>query len=97
MQVALQTLRQLETESFTVLCRQFSECPSKLKGGDMAGDVGWLDRVKGADVIDSKKNGAVTAAVVPNVILAPAFALAPGKVSDIVISEEGVHVLQRTA
>merc|ERR1719379_1819664 len=27
MEVALQTLRQLETESFTVLCRQFSECP----------------------------------------------------------------------
>eukprot|EP00971_Amphidinium_carterae_P211924 4205402-Amphidinium_carterae.1 len=29
-------------EIFTKKCRAVSECTSSLKGGDLAGDVGWL-------------------------------------------------------
>jgi parvulin-like peptidyl-prolyl isomerase len=95
---ALAALRRIEAgEAFAAVCREVSECPSKLKGGDMAGDVGWLDREKGADVVDKNKTGASTAAVVPPALLGPAFSLAPGQTSDLIPSEEGVHILQRTA
>jgi hypothetical protein len=64
----------------------------------MAGDIGRLDREKGADVVeDANKTGASVAAVVPTAILGPAFSLAVGQLSDLVLSEEGVHILQRTA
>ena len=31
---------------FTAQCRQVSECDSSLKGGELAGDLGWLDLTK---------------------------------------------------
>ena len=99
MGLALSTLRKLsDGDAFVPLCRQISECPSKLKGGDLAGDVGWLDREKGADVVqDQNKTGASTAPVLPSTVLAAAFALKPDEMSDLVVSEEGIHILQRIA
>ena len=32
------------------VCREISECQSALKGGELAGDMGWLDRVKGVGI-----------------------------------------------
>ena len=32
------------------VCRERSECQSALKGGELAGDMGWLDRVKGVGI-----------------------------------------------
>jgi parvulin-like peptidyl-prolyl isomerase len=98
-QLGLQAVRSLgKGEGFMPICRQLSECPSKLRGGEMAGDIGWLDREKGADVVeDANKTGASVAAVVPTAILGPAFSLTVGQLSDLVLSEEGVHILQRTA
>ena len=97
MGLALSTLRKLsDGDAFVPLCRQISECPSKLKGGEMAGDVGWLDREKGADVVQDP-TGASTAPILAATVIAAAFALKQDETSDLVISEEGIHILQRTA
>eukprot|EP00927_Polykrikos_kofoidii_P065598 TRINITY_DN61337_c0_g1_i1.p1 TRINITY_DN61337_c0_g1~~TRINITY_DN61337_c0_g1_i1.p1 ORF type:complete len:496 (-),score=76.55 TRINITY_DN61337_c0_g1_i1:292-1779(-) len=71
--------------AFTTQCRAISECDTALRGGDLAGDIGWLDR-------NTAKNKKVPA----QVVLA-AFTLAIGQVSDIVSSERGVHLVLRTA
>lgn len=71
--------------AFTAKCKAISECDTALRGGDLAGDLGWLDR-------DPAKNRKVPAAVVR-----AAFLLAVGQLSDIVASERGLHLLLRTA
>jgi len=71
--------------AFTTWCKKNSECESNLRGGDLAGDLGWLDR-------DPAKNRKVPAPVVR-----AAFTLTVGQLSDIVASERGVHLLLRTA
>lgn len=73
------------TAAFTDQCKKLSECDSALKGGELCGDIGWLDK-------DPAKNRKVPAAVVR-----AAFQLAIGQFSDIVSSERGVHLLLRTA
>lgn len=71
--------------AFTAWCKKDSDCESKLRGGDLAGDLGWLDR-------DPAKNRKV-----PAPLVRAAFSLAVGQLSDIVSTERGVHLLLRTA
>lgn len=82
--VLLETLAAIESSPgrsvFTQRCKAVSECDSCLKGGEMAGDLGWISR--------GQRHPAVEAA---------AFALPVGHISDIVESDEGVHVLWRIA
>lgn len=66
------------TSMFTQRCKAISECSTCLKGGEMAGDLGWLSR--------GQAHAAVEAA---------AFALPIDHLSDIVESDEGVHLLWR--
>jgi len=68
---------------FTAHCRTISECPSSLKGGELAGDLGWLDKRGTANV--------------PAPVLRAAFGLSVGQLSDVVASSEGSHLLLRIA
>jgi len=63
-----------------------SECDTSLRGGDLAGDLGWLD-------VDPKKNNSRK---VPEPVLNAAFKLQIGQVSDIVASERGAHLILRS-
>jgi len=78
--------------AFTQQCRANSECTSSLKGGDLAGDVGWLrlPEVKPGEKVPKD----VAARVV---VIRAALALEVGEVSDIVVSDDGVHLLKRSA
>mmetsp|Transcript_17515 Transcript_17515/g.48008 ORF Transcript_17515/g.48008 Transcript_17515/m.48008 type:complete len:556 (+) Transcript_17515:137-1804(+) len=68
---------------FTAKCREISECQSALKGGELAGDLGWLSRDKPrSSMLEVHK---------------AAFSLAVGQISDLVESSSGIHVLMRTA
>eukprot|EP00928_Gymnodinium_smaydae_P040774 TRINITY_DN2761_c0_g5_i1.p1 TRINITY_DN2761_c0_g5~~TRINITY_DN2761_c0_g5_i1.p1 ORF type:complete len:480 (-),score=96.10 TRINITY_DN2761_c0_g5_i1:56-1495(-) len=78
-------IRRGDSSAFTAQCRGGSECDSAQKGGDLAGDLGWLAK-------DPAKNKRVPAAVTR-----AAFRLEVGELSDIVCSERGVHLLLRTA
>mmetsp|Transcript_62473 Transcript_62473/g.116071 ORF Transcript_62473/g.116071 Transcript_62473/m.116071 type:complete len:528 (-) Transcript_62473:56-1639(-) len=79
-------------EIFTKKCRAVSECTSSLKGGDLAGDIGWL-RLPEVRVGERlTKEQAVKMAFVKS-----AMALDIGEVSDIISSEDGLHLLKRTA
>jgi len=81
LQEAADAVERLPTQTvFTQKCKAVSECASCLKGGDMAGDLGWIMR--------SQASPQVEAAV---------FALQVGEFSDIVESEEGLHVFWRIA
>lgn len=71
--------------AFTAKCKAESECDTSMRGGDLAGDLGWLDR-------DPAKNRKVPAAVVK-----AAFLLSVGQLSDLVASERGLHLILRTA
>lgn len=68
---------------FGKLCRDLSECTTSLKGGDMAGDLGWMTRGQ-----KSKH---------PACLEDAAFALDLGELSDIIVTDEGAHLLWRTA
>jgi len=69
-----------EKSIFTQRCKAVSECSTCLKGGEMAGDLGWISRGQ----------------VHPNVEAA-VFSLPVGHISDIIESDEGVHVIWRIA
>lgn len=71
-----------EKSIFTQRCKAVSECNTCLKGGEMAGDLGWMTLSKG------QAHASVESA---------AFLLPVGHISDIVESDEGVHVLWRIA
>merc|ERR1712061_881378 len=79
-------------ETFTKQCRAISECTSSLKGGDLAGDIGWLSmpEVKPGEKIPKEVS-------LRMLVIRAALGLAVHEVSDIVVSEEGVHLLKRTA
>eukprot|EP00746_Dinoflagellata_sp_MGD_P015512 gnl/MRDRNA2_/MRDRNA2_134483_c0_seq1.p1 gnl/MRDRNA2_/MRDRNA2_134483_c0~~gnl/MRDRNA2_/MRDRNA2_134483_c0_seq1.p1 ORF type:complete len:525 (-),score=111.93 gnl/MRDRNA2_/MRDRNA2_134483_c0_seq1:99-1673(-) len=81
---------------FPKVCRNISECMSALKGGETAGDVGWLDVVKGefSQYQGQKTQDTVRATVPPNVVKALADRRV-GELTDIVVSSVGVHLLQR--
>jgi len=82
--ILLETLQAIETNTersvFTQRCKAVSECSTCLKGGEMAGDLGWLCRGQAHPAVETA-----------------AFALPVGHISDIVESDEGVHVLWRIA
>eukprot|EP00931_Biecheleriopsis_adriatica_P093045 TRINITY_DN66798_c0_g1_i1.p1 TRINITY_DN66798_c0_g1~~TRINITY_DN66798_c0_g1_i1.p1 ORF type:complete len:473 (-),score=102.98 TRINITY_DN66798_c0_g1_i1:47-1465(-) len=71
--------------AFTAKCREKSECDTAMRGGDLSGDLGWLD----ANPTKNRK--------VPPAVVKAAFLLSVGQVSDIVASERGVHLILRTA
>mmetsp|Transcript_115140 Transcript_115140/g.215542 ORF Transcript_115140/g.215542 Transcript_115140/m.215542 type:complete len:538 (+) Transcript_115140:190-1803(+) len=62
--------------------RELSECQSSLKAGELAGDLGWVKR-------GTSKLG--------EVFEAAGFALQIGQMSDLIDSEQGVHIIVRTA
>lgn len=68
---------------FTQRCRELSECQSCLKAGDLAGDMSWVKRGS------QKTLGEAFEDVV--------FALQVNQLSDLVDSEQGVHIVLRTA
>jgi len=79
-------LEELEVDKgqkkFTQRCRELSECQSCLKASDLAGDLGWVKR-------GSEKLG--------EAFEAAAFSLQVNQLSDLVDSDQGVHILVRTA
>jgi len=82
-------------------CKAVSECQSSLKGGELAGDLGWLTQAKDAALAQAKgqpgePKSAVKAAV-PLPVLKAAFELEVGELSDLVPSDIGLHLLLRTA
>merc|ERR1712194_411680 len=81
----LQELQFGGAQAFTTKCKTLSECDTALKGGDLSGDLGWLDK----DPAKNKK--------VPAIVTRTALTLAIGQLSDITSSERGVHLLLRTA
>eukprot|EP00931_Biecheleriopsis_adriatica_P077660 TRINITY_DN51179_c0_g1_i1.p1 TRINITY_DN51179_c0_g1~~TRINITY_DN51179_c0_g1_i1.p1 ORF type:complete len:516 (+),score=98.81 TRINITY_DN51179_c0_g1_i1:90-1637(+) len=73
----------LKSVKFTQLCKKHSECPSGQKPGNMCGDLGWI-----AKDVQVARGGNFREMVAP---------LRPGDFSDIVVSKEGLHLLQRIA
>eukprot|EP00927_Polykrikos_kofoidii_P051383 TRINITY_DN45180_c0_g1_i1.p1 TRINITY_DN45180_c0_g1~~TRINITY_DN45180_c0_g1_i1.p1 ORF type:complete len:526 (+),score=90.68 TRINITY_DN45180_c0_g1_i1:323-1900(+) len=91
----LAVLREVETggsAAFTARCRALSECETARRGGDLTGDIGWMDRDNTKNVDPRGRD-----AKVPASLLRAAFSLAVGQLSDIITSERGVHLLLRTA
>merc|ERR1711924_569292 len=83
---------------FAKVCRNISECTSALKGAESAGDVGWLDTAKGEFVVNGGRpqDTVVQATVPPNVVKALSDRRI-GEFTDLVVSNVGVHLLQRIA
>mmetsp|Transcript_91115 Transcript_91115/g.174741 ORF Transcript_91115/g.174741 Transcript_91115/m.174741 type:complete len:554 (+) Transcript_91115:112-1773(+) len=67
--------------TFAQRCRELSECVSCLRAGDLAGDLGWVKPTK-------KYGQAFDDA---------AFLLQIGQLSDLVDSDQGIHIILRTA
>mmetsp|Transcript_14905 Transcript_14905/g.42311 ORF Transcript_14905/g.42311 Transcript_14905/m.42311 type:complete len:519 (-) Transcript_14905:121-1677(-) len=72
------------SKKFMEICRRLSECDSARKGGAMCGDLGWLTP---EDL--SSSFGAPFKEVVD--------VLMPGQFSDIAVTEQGLHLVQRVA
>mmetsp|Transcript_130687 Transcript_130687/g.406366 ORF Transcript_130687/g.406366 Transcript_130687/m.406366 type:complete len:514 (+) Transcript_130687:74-1615(+) len=73
----------MTSKKFTELCKEFSECESAKKGGSVCGDLGWVTPEERSNM------GAVFKEVVD--------VLLPGQFSDIAVSEQGLHLVQRVA
>lgn len=91
---------------FSAACRSLSECQSALKGGELAGDLGWLDPPVSQEELKKqaaqKKQGPSSPApgvrsAVPDMVCKAAFALEVGELGDLIHSDVGVHILLRTA
>jgi NIMA-interacting peptidyl-prolyl cis-trans isomerase 1 len=67
---------------FSTRVRELSECQSSLKAGDLAGDLGWVKK-------GTSKMG--------EVFEAAGFALQKNQLSDLVDTEQGIHIILRTA
>lgn len=70
-----------EGKIFTQRCKELSECQSSLKAGDLVGDLGWL------------KPGGKLGQAFDNV----AFSLQVRQIGDLVDTEQGIHILLRSA
>jgi len=73
----------LKSEKFLKLCKEHSVCPTAQKGGTMCGDLGWVTR-EAQRKMSKEFQEAVSV-------------LRPGDWSDIVASQEGLHIVQRIA
>jgi len=73
----------MTSKKFTELCREHSECETARKGGSTCGDLGWLTPEERGMMGASFKE-------VVDVLL-------PGQFSDIAVSEQGLHLVQRIA
>jgi len=85
---------------FSGACKAVSECQSALKGGELAGDLGWLDQQQQADTAPAQPGNLRSAnarPALPAPVLKVAFSLEVGEVSDLVSSDVGAHLLMRTA
>lgn len=73
----------MQSKKFAELCREFSDCPSAQKGGAMCGDLGWMmpDQL-GRMGSNFKENIDV---------------LRVGEWSDITLSQQGLHLIQKIA
>eukprot|EP00929_Paragymnodinium_shiwhaense_P022532 TRINITY_DN14371_c0_g1_i1.p1 TRINITY_DN14371_c0_g1~~TRINITY_DN14371_c0_g1_i1.p1 ORF type:complete len:496 (-),score=107.50 TRINITY_DN14371_c0_g1_i1:34-1521(-) len=69
---------------FTQRCRELSECTTSLTTGELAGDLGWVKPGKN----EAKFGPSFDAA---------AFSLQTGQLSDLIDSEQGIHILIRAA
>jgi hypothetical protein len=78
-----QNAAMLRSEKFMKLCKEFSDCPTAQKGGGMCGDLGWVSREQ-----QKKMGGSFHDAV---------SVLRPGDWSDIAVSTDGLHIVQRIA
>lgn len=78
---------------FTERCRAVSECQSSLRGGEMAGDVGW-QRYPAASKPGEKVPKDIASR---QAVIKAAFELEVGELSDILVSDDGVHLLKRSA
>jgi len=86
--------------NFPAVCKAKSECHSSLKGGALAGDMGWLDRAPpsgGSGSGSSAQKASAMKLTLPPHVLKGAFELQVGELGDIMTSEQGVHLVQRTA
>lgn len=97
----LQKLVSEKGGNFGALCKANSECPSAMKGGADTGDLGWLSPLKDVESKFAKGQLAqpvsAVGAIIPTAVVKAAFLLGQGELSDLVHSELGVHLLQRTA
>jgi len=73
----------MSSKKFTELAREMSECDSAQRGGSMCGDLGWVTPEGRAKFGQGFKD-------VVDV-------LQPGQWSDIAVSEQGLHLVQRVA
>lgn len=78
--------------AFAQKCRAVSECSSSLKGGDLVGDVGWLAKPQEKPGEKPTREMASRYSVIR-----AALKLEVGELSDILVSDDGVHILQRRA
>lgn len=78
--------------AFTQHCRALSECSSSLKARDLAGDIGWLTRP-----IEKAGEKLTKEQISKNALVRTALELKVGELSDILVSDDGVHLFQRIA
>jgi len=82
---------------FSTACKAVSECQSALKGGELIGDLGWIDRMNVSSQDKKAQHPAAIRSIVPASVRKAAFELDVGELSDLVSSDVGVHLLLRTA
>lgn len=96
----LEKLMKDDCKAWPAVCKASSECQSALKGGVDTGDLGWLDKARAAALAKAKgQPGGPKSAVqssVPATVLKAAFELEKGQLSDLITSEVGIHLVQRT-
>lgn len=80
---------------FSNSCKAHSECESARKGGELSGDLGWLDREKGKMV--QQANAKTLKTTIPPLVLKAAFDLEVGQLGDLISSDIGIHLLMRSA
>jgi hypothetical protein len=100
--IALDALERLLAAgaSFTKICKSVSECESALKGGDQAGDLGWVEPPKDVAMKAARNELVqlqdVVNTFVPEAVMKAAFEMQVGDMSDLVTSEIGIHLMWRT-
>merc|ERR1712176_534594 len=82
---------------FSSACKALSECQSALKGGDLIGDLGWINRMHDSSQDKKNQQPAAIRSTVPASVRKAAFELDVGELSDLVSSDVGVHLVLRTA